>query len=66
MLRPGVKLAFFGLIGSLVLLLTVTAGSAATYYKPGSKGYDVSYLQCSSRLPHGGSFPIVGVTGGLP
>lgn len=28
-------------------------------------GYDVSYPQCSSRMPHGGSFGVVGVNDGI-
>jgi hypothetical protein len=66
LLRTSFKLAFFGLAGSVVLLLSVTAGSAATYYEPGARGYDVSYPQCSSKLPRDGRFAIVGVTNGLP
>ena len=50
-------------------LLAFTAGSIATDARstaPTVTGYDVSYPQCGSRLPSGGTVAIVGVTNGLP
>src|SRR5438132_6864032 len=35
-------------------------------YTAGSTGYDISYPQCSSQVPKGGAFGVVGVTNGLP
>jgi len=42
------------------------SGWAASIYEPGSKGFDVSFPQCGSRLPRDGDFAIVGVNSGLP
>jgi hypothetical protein len=55
-------------LGIALALSLIGGGSAeaANPYVPGSTGYDVSYPQCSSRLPRGGAFGIVGVTNGLP
>jgi hypothetical protein len=62
-----IKLGLVGLaLGFIWLLLSTVGGSAASYYDPGSTGYDVSFPQCSSRLPRDGDFAIVGVTRGLP
>jgi|GEM_PF-1005082 len=54
---------------SLALLATAmgaSAEAAVASAPPGSIGYDVSYPQCNRALPTGGTFGIVGVTGGRP
>lgn len=43
-----------------------SATAAAAFPKPGSTGWDVSYIQCGTRLPADGSFAVVGVNRGLP
>ncbi len=40
--------------------------ASAKALSSGSTGYDISFPQCPSSLPRGGSFGIVGVTDGLP
>ncbi len=47
------------------LTLTVLPANAAAPAPAGSTGYDISWPQCPSSFPAGGSFGIVGVTDGL-
>jgi hypothetical protein len=54
------------LLAALAYLVVTAAGGAATFYQPGSTGYDVSFPQCGAKLPRNGAFGIVGVNGGLP
>jgi hypothetical protein len=59
------KLLGSGAFVALSLTLTVLPAYAATPAPGGSTGYDVSWPQCPSSFPSGGTFGIVGVTSGL-
>lgn len=53
--------------GAAIIGFGVLPVAAATGpFVAGSSGFDVSYPNCSSPLPNGDSFAIVGVTGGRP
>ena len=60
------RLTFALTLAALGFAALVVTGWAASIYEPGSKGYDVSFPQCGSRLPKDGAFAIVGVNNGLP
>jgi len=59
------KLLCSGVFILLSLTLTILPAYAATPAPAGSTGYDISWPQCPSSFPAGGSFGIVGVTNGL-
>jgi len=59
------KLLGSGAFVALSLTLTVMPAYAATPAPAGSTGYDISWPQCPSSFPSGGTFGIVGVTNGL-
>ena len=63
LLRRSVAALALAVIGLGALVIS---GQAASYYQPGSKGFDVSFPQCGSRLPTDGAFAVVGVNYGLP
>lgn len=59
----------------LVLLLVSVVGASlglrgadaeGVLPSPGTTGFDLSYVQCGSKLPANGSFGVVGVAHGLP
>lgn len=57
------KLLSLGLLALAVAIMPTTNAFASTYYQTGSVGVDVSYPNCSTRIP-AASFGIVGVNGG--
>ncbi|NMI00098.1 hypothetical protein [Pseudonocardia acidicola] len=57
--------AVVALLTALLTAATTSAAWAASPAPAKALGYDVSYPQCGKPLPTGGSFGIVGVTGGL-
>src|SRR6202171_6514644 len=59
------KLLGSGTFAVLSLTLTVLPAYAANPAPPASTGYDISWPQCGSSFPSGGTFGIVGVTDGL-
>jgi hypothetical protein len=54
------------IFAALAYLAATAVGGAATYYQPGTTGYDISFPQCDTKLPRNGNFGIIGVNGGLP
>lgn len=56
-------LRFLALTALASVGVTLTAGTAVA--APTSEGYDISYPQCSTTLPTGQAWGIVGVNGGL-
>jgi hypothetical protein len=60
--RLGIGLGL-AVLGFLALFV---AGEAASFYQAGSRGYDISFPQCGSKLPRDGAFAVVGVNNGLP
>jgi hypothetical protein len=51
---------------ALSAVRTGPANAATVFPSANSTGFDVSYVQCGSKLPNGGSFAVVGVNHGLP
>jgi len=57
------KLLSFSLLALVTAIMPTTNAFASTYYQTGSVGVDVSYPNCSTKIPNA-SFGIVGVNGG--
>ncbi|HXR50154.1 MAG TPA: hypothetical protein VN778_03965 [Verrucomicrobiae bacterium] len=57
------KLLLLPVIAATILTLSLQTVSASSFYASGSTGIDVSYPNCTAKVP-GVSFGIVGVTGG--
>jgi hypothetical protein len=62
----GVVLGAFALAATVRFWPGTAAGESGLSYPSGSSGYDVSFPQCPSNFPMGGTFGTVGVTNGLP
>lgn len=68
--QPRIRWRLGVLVGAALAVLVgfqIPASAAVTDpYPTGAKGFDISYPNCSSTLPAGDSFAIVGVGGGRP